>query len=78
MEMPRVAGQARRGANERRVTWTLEGAYHMLTTLRQRRIARHDQERRQRRETALAALGLLLIFACYTIAGTIEWWSLFG
>ena len=33
----------------------------MLTTLRQRRLARHDQERRQRRETALAALGLLAI-----------------
>lgn len=50
----------------------------MLTTLRQRRLARHDQERRQRRETALAALGLLAIFACYAIAGTVEWWSLFG
>lgn len=50
----------------------------MAQTLRARRIARHDQQRRQRRETALAALGLLLIFACYAIAGTIEWWSLFG
>ena len=50
----------------------------MLTTLRARRIARHDQERRQRRETALAAIGLLAIFACYAIAGTVEWWSLFG
>lgn len=50
----------------------------MLTTLRARRIARHDHERQQRRETALAALGLLAIFACYAIAGTIEWWSLFG
>lgn len=50
----------------------------MLTTLRARRIARHDQERRQRRETALAALGLLLIFALYTLAGTIEWHALYG
>ena len=50
----------------------------MAQTLRQRRIARHDQERRQRRETALAALALLAIFALYTLAGTIEWWSLFG
>ena len=50
----------------------------MAQTLRARRIARHDQERSQRRETALAALALLAIFACYAIAGTIEWWSLFG
>lgn len=50
----------------------------MLTTLRARRIARHDYERQQRRETALAALALLAIFACYAIAGTIEWHTLYG
>lgn len=50
----------------------------MAQSLRARRVARHKQEREQRRETIVAALAMVLIMALYALAGTIEYASLFG